>query len=709
MLSSNELFINMKPNDIPHWKRGVSFYDQEPSVIQFWLEEQKKFTEGVNIGGYFFHPWLYFHINFYKTPIPNRVNGEIIDVIQNPKLDDNILYAVDTYQEASEKGLGMCLFGSRGVAKSTILSSNVHWTMSKSKYGGRYDISGGSQSDLNDIYNLITTSITNAVDSIRLPILKSDSSDGIYLGMRPKTGQPYDRGRINIKNLVSGRTNQSEKGAGGTPIGAILDEIGKFDPRDYMGSFLPSRRSQFGSRFVHILAGTGGNTKLSTGAKHILENPKAYDLLMMNFDRLDRSVPEEYITWKGDRDRSFATFFPAQMSYRLDSVKEKNNLKDFVSKFDDTKYGDELKDIEIYETNWENATKEISILIENKSTIEEKNKERMYYPTCIDDCFLTRSNNPFPSDRCLQIKTKLESDRAWRAGFLERGVYEDGIVFKMDEEAPIAKRKYENVAIDSPILFYEDIPDGYSPKNTIVSGLDDYNLAQAKKSDSLGAFYGLRRRNVGINTPIEQIVFSYATRPPDRGKFHNQMELCILKFNALCCMESINTEFISYFINTGKEPDDFLVKAFSPAAEVLNKKGKASGKTVSKYGIYPNQANITYILNRVIKYANEEVVIGVDENGNKIVKLGVDFIPDPMLLQEMIDFSITGGNYDRIMAFGQALVYAEWLDKYNVLPEDDEDEIIESNKSSYNSRKIKFNNFGSPPTNGNKKLRFKNF
>lgn len=709
MLSSSELFINMKPNDIPPWKRGVSFYDQEKSTIEFWIEEQKKFTEGVNIGGYFFHPWLYFHINFYKTPIPNSVNGSVIDFTENPKFDDNILYAVDTYQEASEKGLGMCLFGSRGVAKSTILSSNVHWTLSKSKFGGRYDISGGSQDDLNDIYNLITTSLNNTIEPIGLPILKSSSEDGIYLGMRPKTGQPYDRGRVNIKNLVSGRTNQSEKGAGGTPIGMILDEIGKFDPRDYMQSFLPSVRSQFGARFVHILAGTGGNNELSKGAKYILENPDAYNLLMVNFDRLDRSVPDEFITWKKDRGRKFATFFPSQMSYRLESKKQKTNLKDFLSGFDNTNYGEELRDIDIYVTNWEGAIKEVNSLVDSQPAEEEKNKIRMYYPTCIDHCFLTKSNNPFPSDRCLQIKTKLENDRAWRAGFLERGLYEDGIIFRLDDEATIAGREYENVAIDSPILFYEDIPNGYSPKNTIVSGLDDYNLAQAKKSDSLGAFYGLRRRNVGINTPIEQIVFSYATRPPDRNKFHNQMELCILKFSAMCCMESINTEFISYFINTGKEPDDYLVKAFSPAAEILNKKGKSSGKTVSKYGIYPTPQNIAYILNRVIKYANEEVVVGVDENGGKIVKLGVDFIPDPMLLQEMIDFSVSGGNYDRIMAFGQALVYAEWLDKYNVLPEDDEESIIGSNNNSYNSRKAKFQNFGTLKSSGNKKIRFKNF
>ena len=73
VMTSKELFINMK--DVPRWNPRKHYYDQSKEVIDFWEEERKKLIYGVNIGGYFFHPWLYFHINFFKTPIPTIESG----------------------------------------------------------------------------------------------------------------------------------------------------------------------------------------------------------------------------------------------------------------------------------------------------------------------------------------------------------------------------------------------------------------------------------------------------------------------------------------------------------------------------------------------------------------------------------------------------------------------------------------------------------
>jgi hypothetical protein len=60
--------------------------------------------------------------------------------------------------------------------------------------------------------------------------------------------------------------------------------------------------------------------------------------------------------------------------------------------------------------------------------------------------------------------------------------------------------------------------------------------------------------------------------------------------------------------------------------------------------------------------------MGIDEDGNPIVKYGVEFIEDIDLLKEMQNW-YKGGNFDRITAFSHALVYARELDKLNVLPE----------------------------------------
>ena len=49
--SSNELFINMKPSDIPVWNPDLSYFEQELSTLQFFEEEYRKITKGITIGG----------------------------------------------------------------------------------------------------------------------------------------------------------------------------------------------------------------------------------------------------------------------------------------------------------------------------------------------------------------------------------------------------------------------------------------------------------------------------------------------------------------------------------------------------------------------------------------------------------------------------------------------------------------------------------
>jgi len=57
--TSNEMLINMNPKDIPQWDTKKHFFEQEISTIQFWEEEIRKIKNGINIGGYFIHPFLY--------------------------------------------------------------------------------------------------------------------------------------------------------------------------------------------------------------------------------------------------------------------------------------------------------------------------------------------------------------------------------------------------------------------------------------------------------------------------------------------------------------------------------------------------------------------------------------------------------------------------------------------------------------------------
>ena len=56
--------------EIPQWEEKKHVWEQKKQVLDFWYNEWLKINVGFTVDGYFFHPWLYYHLNFYKTPIP---------------------------------------------------------------------------------------------------------------------------------------------------------------------------------------------------------------------------------------------------------------------------------------------------------------------------------------------------------------------------------------------------------------------------------------------------------------------------------------------------------------------------------------------------------------------------------------------------------------------------------------------------------------
>jgi len=324
ILSSKEMFINM--NKPPVYNPRKHYFEQSSDVIKFFEEEKSKITNGVYIGGFFVHPWLYYHLNYFKTPIPLKNKEE---KIMCPPLDDNFMYVVESYQQAEKEGKGLCLFGTRGFAKSTSLASLTSW-LNTIRTNGVTSIVGGSDGDLQAISALLERHFNNVHPALQLPRLVTDWDSFVEFGLKEKTGHRYVHSQIAIRNVNRGSKKESEKSAGLSPVGYIMDEIGKFDCKGPLNAALPSFRTQYGQKLVHLLSGTGGNKELSQDAKDILSDPEAYDLLMMNWDRLDRSVPEEAITWTRSKKSNFAMFVPGQMSYRLSVEKENKKLSEFL-------------------------------------------------------------------------------------------------------------------------------------------------------------------------------------------------------------------------------------------------------------------------------------------------------------------------------------------------------------------------------------------
>lgn len=681
--ASNEMFINMKKSEIPKWNKGLSYYEQEIETILFWEHELDKMTNGVLIDGYFVHPWMYYHLNFFKAPIPTA-DG---DKIMNPPLDDNFLYTIETYQEAEEKKRGVCMFGCRGFTKTTLLASLSMWSCTKAP-NGYAEINGGSAQDLKHITELCRTAIENTVSPLRLPTKINDwKKEGADFSLTEKgTNDRYNYSSIRVKNAEGGGDTKSEKGAGGNASAWILDEIGKFDPRGLLDSALPAFINQYGMRMVPFLTGTGGNNELSYGARQVLENPESYKMLPMNWGRMERFADLDYIDWKMDKKAKFCTFVPGQMSRRLFSKKKVVPLTDLV----DAK-GEKLSKIKIEVTDWKEASKEINDQNEAAETETKRNKNRMYYPQHIADCFLTDSINPFPVEKAMEKLVKIRQDPQYKKVEIMHNSDESGFTLKLSEKE-LAEREYKGTPIDAPYLLYGDAIEDQVPKNFFVGALDDYKTDQSTTT-SLGAFYLLKRRAVELNCPIETIKMSLATRPQVQKSFHESIEKGASYLNALINIESADTGFVSFLRNTDRETESYLCSSLNPAQDLLTKKKKRV-QSKSLFGTYPTTENKRFRINTVVNYCWQQIKVGDDENGRPIIKYGVEFIEDPYLLEEIIDYE-SGGNFDRLDAFGWALVYSRELDKNRVVPEDikrDMDEYDMMNRQTRPKAPRKFKN-----------------
>ena len=128
--NSKELYINMG-NDIPLWNDLYSYEEQDDDVKQFWGNEAMKLLNGVTINGVFIHPWLYWHINFWKMMIDvgdDRIPG-------NSQLRDNEWMFAEFLKQAEEENKGIFMFGCRRFGKA-LLDSEILYLEDREKMIG---------------------------------------------------------------------------------------------------------------------------------------------------------------------------------------------------------------------------------------------------------------------------------------------------------------------------------------------------------------------------------------------------------------------------------------------------------------------------------------------------------------------------------------------------------------------------------------------
>jgi len=119
----------------------------------------------------------------------------------------------------------MFIFGSRRFGKTSVESSVIHWTALTNPYTAS-SVMGGSTEDLDALTKGIRIGMSEINRAFYMENNTNDWTKQIQLGLKTKSNEPMVYHDVYIRNLESGSDKKSEKTAGATPSGLVIDEGG---------------------------------------------------------------------------------------------------------------------------------------------------------------------------------------------------------------------------------------------------------------------------------------------------------------------------------------------------------------------------------------------------------------------------------------------------------------------------------------------------
>lgn len=562
---------------------------------------------------------------------------------------------------------------------SSLLQMNATMTI-----GLSHSVVGFSDSDLSNIGEYCEYGLDHVHPFFRINRTKTDWSSGVTLGKRMSNGVRDVHAIISIANINMGRKTSTQKTAGLTPATAIFDEVGKGPIKKPYTAAMPSYDTPYGWRLSPILAGTGGEVELSKDAQEMFSDPETYNLLVMDWDILNRRAMKGK-TWK---ERKWAMFVPGQMANS--GVKRTIGLGDYLGKPDDKK----LNKIKIDATDFDASTNKLN---EERKKLSTKDRvaytsHTMFYPFTIDDCFLSSSQNLFPVEYAIKHKNDLLESGQYSGMLCDVFLESGNKLGTTKSNKQLAGFPFSGGVIDAPVQIFEMPQSNRFDDFIYVAGQDPYKQAKSD-TPSLGSFYIFKRR-VGIRDPYAyRIVASYVSRPSSIDQFCRTCEVLQKGYGAICLMENADQMYEQYLNRKSGMPASFFLFA---GEAIANKYVKAGSRQNSKLGLYPTPGNQNLLFSCVVDYCWQNFVVGYDDQtGLDITVKGIELIDDIALLDEIIQYK-PGLNVDRIIAFGHALVLARYFDDNNYMPKSKIEEMNNARKEdAYKHHEVYASAFGS--------------
>lgn len=236
--NSKELYINMG-NDIPLWNDLYSYEEQDDDVKQFWENEAMKLLNGVTINGVFIHPWLYWHIDFWKMMIDvgdDRIPG-------NSQLRDNEWMFAEFLKQAEEENKGIFMFGCRRFGKA-LLDSEILYLEDREKMIGNIVVGDKIYDDKGNLVEVVDVYPQGKVTTYR--VVFEDGRNVICCGNHQWRVNHGGKWHVRSLRSIAGLDYKSMS----IPVGEALN---------YPTAKLPVPPSAYASMLAAYLGGYGGD------------------------------------------------------------------------------------------------------------------------------------------------------------------------------------------------------------------------------------------------------------------------------------------------------------------------------------------------------------------------------------------------------------------------------------------------------------------
>ena len=352
-----------------------------------------------------------------------------------------------------------------------------------------------------------------------------------------------------------------------------------------------------------------------------------------------------------------------------------------------------------------------AIFLERKRWKAELNAEQYQLrisqkPTNIAEAFAYRKESIFPQGVISRQLKKIE-DKEYAYEHIELERVQEGIVAKRSNKLPITKFPVDKKMQDKTgCLVVWERPVANPGFGTYYASIDPVSEGKTTTSDSLCSIFVYknstevtRETPTGLERFIEpaKIVAAWCGRYDDINKTHEQLELIVEWYNAWTLVENNISLFIMHMIS--KKKQKYLV----PKDQVLFLKDLGSNRSVhSEYG-WKNTGTLfkNHLISYAIEFLREEIDKETDDEGNTLnTTLGVERIPDKMLLTEMLAY-YPGLNVDRLVAFAALVAFVRIQESnrgYLKRTESEDSNSLDNSKNLYKLKYSPFSNLGKKKT-----------